>query len=264
VDWVFAGGTPPVVQGDPLRLGQILINLLSNAVKFTASGQVRIEVDHRSAATDGLQLTFRVCDTGAGIPAETLGRLFTRFAQADASTTRSHGGTGLGLAISRQLAELMGGTITVESAVGRGSTFTCTMLSRAGAATGTPADQLLLAGTRIVVVHRRHLIVEAARRHLRSWGADVVTGSTADEALAHATPGPRVDLALLDATDDDAFARDATRLDDAHRRLPVVALTTLTARPAAEIRASLTAPIRRAALLEVISTALGRTGGPGT
>ncbi len=110
--------------GDPVRLRQILLNLLSNAVKFTEKGGVTVHVSQDLQNVPGrVLLRFTVSDTGIGIPAETLSRLFQSFTQADTSTTRKYGGTGLGLAISKRLAELMGGTIGVSSESGRGSTF---------------------------------------------------------------------------------------------------------------------------------------------
>jgi CheY-like chemotaxis protein len=107
------------VNGDAVRLKQVLANLLSNAVKFTDKGEVDLSV---SATPDGFQFT--VMDTGVGFDAEARERIFTRFKQADGSITRRFGGSGLGLSISRQLAELMGGTLTCESAPDEGSTFT--------------------------------------------------------------------------------------------------------------------------------------------
>ena len=112
---------PEVVRVDPLRLQQILFNLASNAVKFTREGRIDIETAW-DAATSCMSFRFR--DTGIGIPADRLESVFASFQQADAGTTRRFGGTGLGLTISRRLAEIMGGTLTVESEVGRGSVFT--------------------------------------------------------------------------------------------------------------------------------------------
>ncbi|MFZ5669193.1 MAG: ATP-binding protein [Pseudomonadota bacterium] len=106
-------------RGDPTRVRQILYNLVSNALKFTETGEIRV-----TAAREGGDLVLAVADTGVGIAPEVAARLFDSFSQADASTTRRFGGTGLGLAICRRLADLMGGSIGVESAVGRGSTFT--------------------------------------------------------------------------------------------------------------------------------------------
>ena len=114
--------TAGVYRGDPTRLRQILFNLVANALKFTETGEVRLSVRR-----DGETLAFRVIDTGIGIPADRLARLFDRFEQADASTTRRFGGAGLGLAISRDLAAMMGGVIEVESREGRGTTFSFTV-----------------------------------------------------------------------------------------------------------------------------------------
>jgi signal transduction histidine kinase/DNA-binding NarL/FixJ family response regulator len=119
----IAAGVPVHLKGDPDRLRQIVINLLGNAIKFTEQGylEVRVEQDPEDSHPGCLRLA--VSDTGIGIPEEKLGMVFESFTQADASTTRKYGGTGLGLAISRQLVELMGGRIWVESKLGTGSTF---------------------------------------------------------------------------------------------------------------------------------------------
>ena len=111
-----------VYRGDPTRLRQILYNLISNALKFTEQGEIRV-----TASCDGASLQLRVCDTGIGMGPEVVDALFEKFSQADASTTRRFGGTGLGLSICRELAELMGGSIEVESAIGRGATFSVTL-----------------------------------------------------------------------------------------------------------------------------------------
>jgi two-component system, sensor histidine kinase and response regulator len=108
--------------GDELRIRQVLINLLSNAAKFTENGRIHLSVQ-RDPTNDGDRVRFAIADTGIGISREQLSRLFGEFVQADASTTRKYGGTGLGLAISRQLSQVMGGEITVQSEPGRGSTF---------------------------------------------------------------------------------------------------------------------------------------------
>ena len=115
---------PRALIGDPLRLGQILTNLASNAVKFTTSGRVVVRIDVKDSNETGATFVFSVSDTGIGMTPEKLTRLFQSFSQADSTTTRQFGGTGLGLAISKNLAELMGGIIGVESTLGEGSVFT--------------------------------------------------------------------------------------------------------------------------------------------
>src|ERR1039457_5958515 len=119
----MACDVPRMVTGDPVRIRQVLMNLLVNAVKFTEKGSVRLEASLGGGPAGRLAVMFRIGDTGIGIDAETVGRLFTPFTQADSATTRKYGGTGLGLAISRRLVSLRGGSIGGESEPGRGSTF---------------------------------------------------------------------------------------------------------------------------------------------
>jgi len=118
-----APDVPDALRGDPTRLSQALLNLLSNAVKFTDHGRIKVRVEAMNRDESGLRLCFRVRDTGIGIPAEHLGRLFSAFTQADASTTRRFGGTGLGLAITQRLARMMGGEVGASSEPGIGSEF---------------------------------------------------------------------------------------------------------------------------------------------
>ena len=134
----IAPDVPPLLVGDPLRLEQVILNLVSNAVKFTAQGEIRIDVSQRRVCTkteegkavDAVMLCVEVSDTGIGMTKEQVQRLFTPFTQADTSTSRKFGGTGLGLAISRSLVGLMEGGISCRSELGKGSTFSFSVLAR--------------------------------------------------------------------------------------------------------------------------------------
>lgn len=123
VDYKIAPAVPPLLEGDPERLRQIVTNLVANAIKFTRVGEVALEVDACAAGENSFQLHLIVRDTGIGIPREKQSSIFEAFVQADASTTRRYGGSGLGLTIVAQLVQRLAGTIRVESEVGRGSTF---------------------------------------------------------------------------------------------------------------------------------------------
>lgn len=132
----FAGKIPATIHTDPVRLRQILINLIGNAIKFTEAGEVRVETRLVQGGERPPMIQIDVIDTGIGLSAEHVARLFQPFSQADSSTTRKYGGTGLGLAISKRLAEMLGGDITVQSVLGRGSTFSVTVAI--GDLTGVP------------------------------------------------------------------------------------------------------------------------------
>ena len=148
-----APDVPLEMTGDPLRLGQVLLNLVNNAVKFTERGEIIVSVRRDRDCRDGLGLRFDVRDSGIGIAPEQAERLFAAFAQADASTTRTHGGTGLGLSISRKLAEMMQGRLWLESSVPGATVFSFT--ARFGAPAGAAAAPLArdeLAALKVLVV----------------------------------------------------------------------------------------------------------------
>jgi two-component system sensor histidine kinase RpfC len=173
---------PPAVRGDALHLRQVLINLAGNAVKFTERGTVTVHVSSQGETETGVRLKFSVRDTGIGIAPEAQARIFESFAQADQTTTRRFGGTGLGTTIAKQLVELMGGRIGMESAVGLGSTFWFEVEfekqpERAGAASGE------LAGARILLVGFPRAQREALEQSLAGWGATPVAVGGVDEAV---------------------------------------------------------------------------------
>ena len=123
----FEGPIPETICSDPTRLRQVLINLVGNAIKFTETGSIQIVVRLLNGERDEPKLQFEVIDSGIGIPAEKIQKLFSPFTQADGSTTRQFGGTGLGLTISKRLVELLGGRVSVSSQIGKGSTFSVTI-----------------------------------------------------------------------------------------------------------------------------------------
>ncbi|MDD8024884.1 MAG: response regulator [Acidobacteriota bacterium] len=163
---------PVFLRGDPGRLRQIITNLGDNAIKFTARGEVSIRVSLQSESEKRALVRFAVTDTGIGIPRDKQAKLFSPFTQVDGSTTRKYGGTGLGLAISKQIAEMMGGTIALDSEEGRGSSFwlTADFEKRAGPPAAKPQAAGIPAGARILVVDdnaTNRLLVKA---WLKKWG----------------------------------------------------------------------------------------------
>jgi PAS domain S-box-containing protein len=194
-----ADDVPRCILGDAARLRQIFVNLLGNAVKFTAAGEVvlQIRVESRTDAQCTLRLGVR--DTGIGIPVEKQYRLFKSFSQVDSSTTRQYGGTGLGLAISKKLAELMGGSMWVESEADQGSSFLFTIEVRCEAEPVTAAENAVpLAGRRFLVIDDNASSRDVIARHLRVLGGNAVAVGTATEADQRIANGECFDLALVD------------------------------------------------------------------
>lgn len=178
-------GVPSLLKGDPGRLRQIITNLAGNAIKFTSAGEVVISAEVES--TEPLMIRFSVSDTGAGIPESRLSAIFDPFTQVDDSTTRRYGGTGLGLAICKELAELMGGKIGVESTLGKGSVFwfTAKFQRQPKVKAGEVWEQKCnMSGAHILVVdqslnNRKHISTM-----LGSWGCRYETAENAETALA--------------------------------------------------------------------------------
>ncbi len=158
--------------GDPLRVRQILMNLVGNAVKFTTQGEVVVKADIDSATPDRPVLQLSVADTGIGMDAKAIGKIFEPFTQADESTTRRFGGSGLGLAICRELAELMGGSIAVESQPQVGSTFTLSLPMKVGAE--QPSEPASLPAARVRILTRRPALAESLKRHVLALGLSVL------------------------------------------------------------------------------------------
>jgi signal transduction histidine kinase/ActR/RegA family two-component response regulator len=217
-------GTPQTIVGDGERVRQILLNLLNNAVKFTESGGVTVTVESGPERGDGgVEVHIAVSDTGIGIPADRLDRLFQPFSQADASITRRYGGTGLGLAISQRLAEAMGGTIWPESSgvPGEGSTFHLVFTTRAAAPAAAPAAAS--GGTLeldpehaerhpldILVVEDNAVNQKLALRMLARMGYEADLAATGREAV-QAVERRRYDLVLMDVQMPEMDGLEATR-----------------------------------------------------
>jgi PAS domain S-box-containing protein len=160
----------PFVRGDGNRVRQVLTNLVTNAVKFTPHGEVAVRVTGAMTADERVLLRFEVTDTGIGIDADSLERIFDSFAQQDGSTTRRFGGTGLGLAISKQLVELMGGEIGVQSTPGTGSTFWFTLPVRLADGESQVLQSNEFEGVRVLVVDDSATNLTILERQLTSWG----------------------------------------------------------------------------------------------
>jgi len=200
-------GIPTTIEGDSLRLRQVLSNLLSNAIKFTEKGDVLIEVKLLSTKPDEAQnhsllhLHFSVRDTGIGIQPERLTRLFKPFSQADASTARHYGGTGLGLAISKQLVELMGGKMWVESSSGTGSTFHFTINVQAEpqpAPFALAGPQPKLADLRLLIVDDNATVRRVIAEQVTKWGMSPHSAEGPQQALEWLKKGEQYDLGVLD------------------------------------------------------------------
>ena len=267
---------PRFVRADPSRLRQIFLNLLGNAVKFTEKGEVGLNVvgcKHMHTVRGGLCLEFCVYDTGIGIPPEKQHEIFSAFAQADGQVTRKYGGTGLGLSITKQLIEMMGGDIRVESEVGKGSRFIFQIWLRAAE---EPEDTLRLEANlknvRVLVVddiptnlHVLSLMLE--RLHV-SQHDQAASGQSALDLINRAAEiGTPYDLVLLDARMPvlDGFEVTARlRADPRHNDTALLMLTSSGMRGDAQrckdlgLEAYLTKPVTLTELREAMETTLGR------
>ncbi|NTU80935.1 MAG: response regulator [Chloroflexales bacterium] len=267
--YLIAPDVPHALVGDVTRVRQILVNLLSNAVKFTSVGEVVLSVQVRPTAEGAGRVLFSVRDTGIGIPAARMDRLFRAFSQVDASTTRQYGGTGLGLAISRRLCELMGGQLWVESQEGVGTTFFFTVAAPAAVA---PARIYLrgtvpqLSGKRLLVVDDNATNRQIVTLQAEAWGMRVRSAASGREGLTWIEQGDPFDVAVLDMQMpemDGAQLAAAIRARQLPNRLPLILLTSFGRREedlsAGHFAANLTKPVKAAQLYEALLGVLGDT-----
>jgi GAF domain-containing protein/DNA-binding response OmpR family regulator len=271
--YVYEGDVPQAIRGDVTRVRQIILNLLSNAVKFTDSGEVVLTVSSKPVAPGEVELTFAVRDTGIGLTADAMSRLFQSFSQADSSTTRKYGGTGLGLAISKRLSELMGGHLWAESdGPGKGSTFLFTIrVPVAEVPAARQRDyvgvQPELEGKRVLVVddnatNRRVLTLQSSK-----WGMHSRATGSPHEALAWIEAGERFDVAVVDMhmPEMDGLAL-AHELRQRSATLPLVLFSSLGRREAGNgeelFAAYLAKPIRQSHLFDTLAGLFTREAAP--
>jgi two-component system, sensor histidine kinase and response regulator len=265
---------PDALIGDASRLRQVLLNLVGNAIKFTEEGEVVVRVSVVSVSPESVSLSFEVSDTGIGIPPDKQAKIFRAFEQEDTSTTRKYGGTGLGLTIASRLVALMGGTITVDSAPGRGSIFAFTVCF----GQQPHPSESVAARPRVLLYNLPALIVDdnATNRHileeyLRSWlmeptavGDGMAAMDTLGDAAASGHPYP---LVLLDARMPDMdglmlAAKIRERAELSATRIILLTSDEISGDPARRrelrIDAHLLKPIQQSELLETIYRVMNR------
>jgi signal transduction histidine kinase/DNA-binding response OmpR family regulator len=268
-----ATDVPARVYGDVGRLRQVLLNLLGNAIKFTSRGEVVARVRRVELADGCTAVRFEVRDSGIGIPADRMNRLFRSFSQVDASTTRRFGGTGLGLAISKELVQLMGGRMDVESTPGVGSCFAFTLPFEVVTRDVEPPSDL--AGLRALVVDDNETNRRVVDTQLRSWGATVEVFSNGPEALEALRRAAEEKLPFqIVLTDDQMPEMDGVELAERVRSDPesgaprplVVVLTSGTRRASlleAGVERVLTKPVKGSVLLDLLRTlSVARSAAP--
>jgi CheY-like chemotaxis protein len=265
-------GVPALIDSDSSRLRQVLVNLMGNAIKFTESGEVVLTVRAEVLGDAQYRLHFAVRDSGIGIPEDKVAQLFQPFNQADTSITRRYGGTGLGLAISKQLCEMLGGSIRVESAPGEGSTFFFTIEATGCAQPATPfaADARCLEGLRMLIVDDNPTNRRILSLYAEDWGMVPEVVVSGQAALERMEAGPAYALAVLDLhmPEMDGLTL-AQRMKAGWPDLPIVVLSStykLTEARQVDLAAWITKPIRKkrllGTLLEIFSPSSGTSDKP--
>lgn len=268
-------GIPSPLTGDPVRLRQILTNLIGNAIKFTQQGHVEVRAALQAETDSHLVVRFTVTDTGIGIPADRMKDIFGVFTQVDASITRRYGGTGLGLSISKRLAEIMGGTLEVESTVGKGSKFQFTVsLGRAADAARVHLPAELLCGRHVLVADNGEASRGSLVEHLEVWGCRHEAVANAFEAVsalrAAVNGGDPFQAAILSLQLSDVDGSSLGKMikeDEGLSETGLVLMTPVGYRSEGNggtedvFAASLTKPVKRAQLHSALLLALGDRSG---
>jgi signal transduction histidine kinase/DNA-binding response OmpR family regulator len=268
---------PTSILGDVTRLRQVLVNLLTNGVKFTEKGEIELLVqpgDTPEVAEGKQDITFKIRDTGIGIPPEQIPNLFQAFSQADRSISRRYGGTGLGLAISKRLVEMMGGKMWVESQLGVGSTFFFTIpvtpTSEIRSYAYLQAEKPQLIGKRVLVVDDNATNRRILNLQLQKWGVIPRDCATTLNALEYVRQGDPFDLVITDlhmpGMDGITLAQEIRRVPTA-KDLPMVLFSSLGRKESGEslslFRASLMKPLRPSVLLDTLMNIFGETAPAG-
>jgi two-component system sensor histidine kinase/response regulator len=276
----IAADIPTRVLGDPTRVRQVLLNLISNAVKFTSRGEVVVTAEMREPSGNpptAARFVFAVRDTGIGIPPDKLDAVFDAFRQADTATTRRYGGTGLGLSISRRLVDLMGGTLTVESTVGVGTTFRFdVVLPVVDSPDVDIAPPVELTGVRVLVVDDNGTNRRVMRGTLESAGCIVTEAENGADGLralrAEQETGRAIQIVVTDLVMPGLDGFDlvrAMRGDASIAATAAVMMTSVSRRGDAQrcrdlaVGAYLMKPASRREMLEAVSAALGRSANAG-
>ncbi|WP_227308547.1 response regulator [Acidisoma cellulosilyticum] len=273
LEFNISADTPDTVIGDPLRLNQVVTNLVSNAIKFTDAGHVQFSVRVIRQEGDDLLLEFSVRDSGIGMTPAQVNQLFTAFTQADTSMTRRFGGTGLGLSISRQLVELMGGTLTVQSQQGIGSQFSFTARLSLSTKIAAPSNATLsqLRNLRVLIADDNAGSREILSETLSPWFSQLDLAASGSEALSMLrtanSSGKPFDLVLLDWRMpglDGIETVNQMRQDHSIPKMPTIMMVTaysreeaITAAGAAGIAAFLVKPLDTDILLETLAAIFG-------
>ncbi len=270
--YLIESNTPQTINGDVTRLRQILTNLLNNAIKFTEQGEVFIAVSANQLEDNKYEILFEVRDSGIGIPQNRMDRLFKAFSQVDASTTRTHGGTGLGLVISKNLAELMGGRMWVESEVGEGSSFYFTITAESAPSKSKvffKGQTRLLKDKKVLIVDDNSTNRKILKVQVENWGMHPVVVESPYDVIKLIENKSVFDIAVFDyqmPVMDGLTLTSEIRKFEAGKDIPVLILTSIGTKDSLKeykdlnIAAFIYKPVKHGQLYEVLANILSGKG----